>query len=67
MRAWEELEPAWRAAFELAWEAYAAGSIPVGAVVANGATIVARGRNRLFETTARRRGRWPDRALRMQR
>jgi len=50
---WRELEPAWRAAFELAWEAFAVPTIPVGAVVteANG-TILARGRNRMFDATA---------------
>ncbi|SRR5712691_1218952 len=52
MHAWRELEPAWRAAFELAWEAYAAGSIPVGAVITRGDDVIARGRNRLFETDA---------------
>jgi len=52
VRAWDELEPAWRAAFELAWEAHAAGSIPVGAVVTREDAIVARGRNRLFEANA---------------
>ena len=52
MRAWDELDPAWRAAFELAWEAYSAGSIPVGAVVTREEAIVARGRNRLFEIEA---------------
>ena len=44
------LEGAWRESFELAWEAFRARTIPVGAVVVNGSgTIVARGRNRVFE------------------
>jgi tRNA(Arg) A34 adenosine deaminase TadA len=48
--AWRKLEPAWRQAFELMWEAYRAGSIPVGAVLADEAgAIVARSRNRIFE------------------
>ncbi len=53
MDEWRELEPAWRAAFELAWEAFAAGTIPVGAVVtdADGA-LLARGRNRIAESSA---------------
>lgn len=53
MDAWRELEPAWRAAFELAWEAFAAGTIPVGAVVtdADGA-LLARGRNRILDASA---------------
>lgn len=54
MRAWEELEPPWREAFALAWEAYGAGTIPVGAVVTRDAEIIARGRNRLFEHVAPR-------------
>jgi len=50
MYAWAELEEPWRVALELAWEAYLAGTIPVGSVVAdsNGG-VVARGRNRIFE------------------
>jgi len=50
---WRELEPAWRAAFELAWEAFAAGTIPVGAVVTDAdGTVLARGRNRMTESSA---------------
>jgi tRNA(adenine34) deaminase len=51
MQAWDDLEPAWREAFRLAWEAFAAGTIPVGAVVTRGDEIIARGRNRLFDAT----------------
>jgi tRNA(adenine34) deaminase len=52
MDAWTELEPAWRAAFELSWEAYGAGTIPVGAVVTDAdGSVLARGRNRMFEAT----------------
>jgi tRNA(adenine34) deaminase len=53
MDPWRELEPAWRAAFELAWDAYVVPTIPVGAVVtdADGA-ILTRGRNRIFDTAA---------------
>ncbi len=48
-----ELELAWRASFELAWEAFQAGSIPVGAVVVGeGGEVVAQGRNRIFERDA---------------
>ena len=48
--AWESLEPPWRECFLLAWEAFRAGSIPVGAVLLDGAgTTVSRGRNRRSE------------------
>jgi tRNA(Arg) A34 adenosine deaminase TadA len=47
------LEEPWRDCFELAWEAFGAGTIPVGAVVTDGsAQIAARGRNRIFEYSA---------------
>jgi tRNA(Arg) A34 adenosine deaminase TadA len=50
MDLWHELEESWRASFDLAWEAYVAGTIPVGAVVAGpDGAIVARGRNRIFD------------------
>jgi tRNA(adenine34) deaminase len=48
--AWESLEPPWRECFLLAWESFRAGSIPVGAVLLDGAgTAVSRGRNRRSE------------------
>lgn len=47
---WSDLEEPWRAGLELAWEAYLAGTVPVGAVVAGpDGRIVARGRNRIFD------------------
>ena len=50
MEAWRELEPAWRAAFELAWEAFAVPTVPVGAVVTDAdGSLIARGRNRMFD------------------
>jgi tRNA(adenine34) deaminase len=50
---WREAGEAWRAAFELAWEAFAAGTIPVGAVVTDAdGTVLARGRNRITESSA---------------
>jgi tRNA(adenine34) deaminase len=49
VQAWRELEPAWRAAFELAWEAFGAGTVPVGAVVTREGRTIAQGRNRIFE------------------
>jgi len=53
METLSDLEPAWHEAFQLAWEAYGAGTIPVGAVVtgADGA-VLCRGRNRMFATSA---------------
>jgi tRNA(Arg) A34 adenosine deaminase TadA len=48
-----KLDPPWGEVFELMWEAYAAGTIPVGAVVADGeGTVVARGRNRIHDDAA---------------
>jgi tRNA(adenine34) deaminase len=48
-----ELEPPWGPAFELAWEAYCAETIPVGAVITDsGGAVVASGRNRMFEASA---------------
>jgi tRNA(adenine34) deaminase len=50
MDGWRELDPAWRAAFKLAWEAFAVPTIPVGAVVTDAdGTAIARGRNRMFD------------------
>jgi tRNA(Arg) A34 adenosine deaminase TadA len=54
MDAWHELEEPWRVALELAWEAYLAGTIPVGsAVAAPDGSVVARGRNRIFDEPGR--------------
>lgn len=50
---WEKLSAPWQAAIEMAWEAYCAGTIPIGAVVADAnGNIVSRGRNRIMEKTA---------------
>lgn len=50
MDGWRELDEPWRASLELAWEAYLAGTVPVGAAVAGpDGTVVARGRNRIFD------------------
>jgi tRNA(Arg) A34 adenosine deaminase TadA len=47
------VEPAWRECFELAWEGFRAGSLPVGAVLADpSGAIVSRGRNRLSDDSA---------------
>jgi tRNA(adenine34) deaminase len=48
---WQELSPPWQAALGEAWKAYCAGSIPIGAAIADGdGRVVARGRNCMFET-----------------
>ena len=50
---WETLSLPWQAALEMAWEAYCAGTVPIGAVVADASgNIVSRGRNRIRETNA---------------
>ena len=50
---WGDLDAPWPTCFDLAWEAYRAGTIPVGAVVTDGdGRIVGRGRNRVHDLTA---------------
>src|ERR1700722_20871779 len=50
---WSDVDPPWRAALELAWESFQAGSPPVGAVVVDGnGEVVARGRSRRGEHAA---------------
>lgn len=50
--AWEELALPWRSAFSLAWEAYRVRTVPVGAVLVDGAgRVVARGRNHVYGDT----------------
>jgi tRNA(adenine34) deaminase len=46
-------EGVWRTALELAWEAYRAGTIPVGAVITDAdGSVLATGRNRISDTDA---------------
>ena len=48
-----QLTAAELASLELAWEAFAAGSVPVGAVLLDGrGAVVATGRSRMYETDA---------------
>lgn len=55
---WDTLAPPWQAALEMAWDAYCAGTIPIGAAIADGyGNVVARGRNRILDTSA------PDRQI----
>lgn len=50
---WERLAPPWQACIEEAWAAYRAGSLPIGAAITDrSGRILARGRNRIFETDA---------------
>ena len=49
---WETLSEPWRVCVELAWEAYRAGSLPIGAVVADTeGQLLSSGRNRIHEFT----------------
>lgn len=48
---WDQLSLQWRACVEQAWEAYRAGSIPIGAVITNPAgCILAAGHNRIYNS-----------------
>ena len=50
---WDALDLPWQAALEMAWEAYCAGTVPIGAVIADPAgRIIARGRNRINDRSA---------------
>lgn len=50
MEEWLELPEPWQVCLDVAWEAFLAGTIPVGAAVAAAdSSVVARGRNRIFE------------------
>jgi tRNA(adenine34) deaminase len=47
---WTRLSVPWRACVDLAWEAYQAGSLPIGAVVIDAeGKVLALGRNRIHE------------------
>lgn len=47
---WQNLERPWQIAFEMAWEAYKSGTIPIGAVIIDTkGDIVSTGRNRIFD------------------
>ena len=49
---WDTLSEPWRACVELAWDAYRAGSLPIGAVVTDAeGRILSAGRNRIHEGT----------------
>lgn len=47
---WAALAAPWQACLEEAWAAYRAGSVPIGAAIADASgAVVARGRNQVFE------------------
>lgn len=49
-KVWADLAPPWRAAFGEAWAAWRAGSLPIGAAIADArGEVIARGRNRRAE------------------
>ncbi len=50
MSFWDTIGPPWQAALEEAWTAYLHGSLPIGACIARGDAVIARGRNRIAET-----------------
>jgi tRNA(adenine34) deaminase len=55
MDEWRQLEEPWQACFEMAWDAFLAGTIPVGAaVVGPSGVVVARGRNRILDPPGER-------------
>jgi tRNA(adenine34) deaminase len=50
---WGQLAHPWQICIEEAWAAYCAGSLPIGAaIIDTHGQVVARGRNRVFETHA---------------
>ena len=50
---WDSLSPAWQACLEEAWAADCAGSVPIGAAVADAnGQVVGRGRNRIADKRA---------------
>ena len=60
-----EFPAPWPEVFSLMWEAYLAGTIPVGAVVVDPAgEVVCRGRNRIFDDACD--GQWAVRGWRMR-
>jgi len=49
--AWDALDSPWRLAFQLAWEAYRGGTVPVGAVVIGGdGRLIGKARDHVYDT-----------------
>ena len=50
---WNDLSPVWQACVEEAWQAYCAGSVPIGAAIADAhGQVIGRGRNRIADQNA---------------
>ncbi len=50
---WNDLSPVWHSCLEEAWQAYCAGTVPIGAVITGPqGEIIARGRNHIFDDLA---------------
>lgn len=50
---WQNLSNPWQVCIEAAWEAYCAGSLPIGAAVTgSNDSVLSTGRNRLYESRA---------------
>lgn len=50
---WKDLLDPWKRSFELAWESYCRGTIPIGSVITdNKGVIISEGRNRIFDTNS---------------
>jgi tRNA(adenine34) deaminase len=48
---WKDLSPEWKMTFQLAWDAFQHGSIPIGAIITDQAgNVLSTGRNHLGET-----------------
>jgi tRNA(adenine34) deaminase len=48
---YRELEKPWQVAVEMAWTSFMEGSIPIGASLYHGDQLVAKGRNRIYESS----------------
>ncbi len=47
---WSDLSPIWQACLEEAWQAFLHGTVPIGAVIADGVgEILTRGRNHIYD------------------
>lgn len=50
---WSDLQQPWQVCFDEAWAAFCSGSLPIGAAIVNSTgTILARGRNHIFDDDA---------------